>query len=120
MRADYRTLLTVPLEAVHLDEDLYPNARQYFPFRFAGSADTKQKLLVSLDDGFLSFGTGRWACPGRFFASMEMKILMAKLILDYDVDYIKERPRPWSISWMNLAPWAKMRVRRRVVDDDAQ
>lgn len=120
IRADQRTVLTVPLEAIHYDEDIHPGARRYNPFRFAtpddeGSANGtgKQKLIVSLDDGFLSFGTGRWACPGRFFASMEMKIFMANVLLNYDVEHIKRRPQPWHVLWMNLTPLATIRVRRR-------
>ncbi|CAG8958654.1 hypothetical protein HYFRA_00011495 [Hymenoscyphus fraxineus] len=150
-----KTVLTVPMEAIHYDEDLYHDARCFNPFRFAvppsegvpkagkklaggdinvgdanrhdadngaaGDAGTaKQKLIVTLDDGFLSFGTGRWACPGRFFASMEMKIFMANVLLNYDVEPLKKKPQPWHVLWMNLTPRAKIRVRRRQSSGKAQ
>ena len=31
------------------------------------------------------FGYGRHACPGRFFATNEIKMIVAKMILDYDI-----------------------------------
>lgn len=47
--------------------------------------------MVSVADDFLSFGHGRHACPGRFFASNEVKMLMAYVIMNYDVEFMKER-----------------------------
>lgn len=32
----------------------------------------------------MSFGYGRHACPGRFFAANEIKLIMARLLLDFD------------------------------------
>lgn len=123
IKADHKTILTVPLEAIHYDEDIYPDARRFNPFRFykpkeeAGVGDkesARQKLIVSLDDGFLSFGTGRWACPGRFFASVEMKMFMATALLDYEFEHLPKRPQPWHVLWMNLTPLSELRVRHRV------
>ncbi|CAG8519409.1 1762_t:CDS:10 [Diversispora eburnea] len=37
------------------------------------------------DKDYLIFGTGKHACPGRFFAVNEIKILMHKLILNYHI-----------------------------------
>ena len=33
----------------------------------------------------MSFGFGRHACPGRFFAANEIKLILARLLLDYDI-----------------------------------
>ncbi|KAI3327506.1 hypothetical protein F4824DRAFT_484654 [Ustulina deusta] len=33
----------------------------------------------------MGFGYGRRACPRRFFAAAEIKLLLARLLLDYDV-----------------------------------
>lgn len=33
----------------------------------------------------LNFGYGRHACPGRFFATNEIKMVLARLILEYDI-----------------------------------
>jgi len=33
----------------------------------------------------MGFGYGRHACPGRFFAANEIKLILARLLLDYDM-----------------------------------
>ncbi|RXW14001.1 hypothetical protein EST38_g11854 [Candolleomyces aberdarensis] len=38
----------------------------------------------------LIFGHGRHACPGRFFAAQEMKLMMAYMLVHYDVSYRRE------------------------------
>ncbi|KPM35289.1 hypothetical protein AK830_g11270 [Neonectria ditissima] len=40
--------------------------------------------FVSTSPQFLSFGHGKHACPGRFFASNEIKISLSHLIMKYD------------------------------------
>ncbi|GKT51020.1 cytochrome P450 monooxygenase easM [Colletotrichum spaethianum] len=40
--------------------------------------------FISTSPGFLGFGHGLHACPGRFFASNEMKIVLAHSIMNYD------------------------------------
>lgn len=32
----------------------------------------------------MAWGYGRHACPGRFFATQEVKVLLAQLLLEYD------------------------------------
>lgn len=40
--------------------------------------------LVSTSAEHLGFGHGHYACPGRFFAANEIKILLCHLLLKYD------------------------------------
>lgn len=47
----------------------------------------------------MSFGFGRHACPGRFFACNEIKLIVAQLLLEYDVkmpDGVEERYPSWT------------------------
>lgn len=39
----------------------------------------------------MGFGYGRHACPGRFFAAAEIKLLLARILLDYDVKMPEEQ-----------------------------
>jgi cytochrome P450 len=41
--------------------------------------------FVSVSTGSMMFGYGRHACPGRFFAGNEIKLLLAKILLQYDL-----------------------------------
>ncbi|RYP12038.1 hypothetical protein DL765_007498 [Monosporascus sp. GIB2] len=132
------TALAAPLEGVHHDEDIYPEPHRYKPFRFGDSANLrnisglnsgaagaaekttrrsgsqKAKSSVTLDDGFLSFGIGKHACPGRFFAVNEMKLFVAHMLLNYDVECLNRRPEPRTLGWLRL-PYndGRIRVRKR-------
>lgn len=40
---------------------------------------------MTVTKDFLHFGYGRHACPGRFFAANEIKLILARILLDYDI-----------------------------------
>ena len=52
--------------------------------------------------------------PGRFFASQQLKLLLANILLKYDIKPISKRPNN---RWLNntIGPdvWATLQVRRR-------
>jgi cytochrome P450 len=130
-------MIAVPMEPVHYDENIYPQARSFNAFRFADAnnvtnivdnftakedleqtaePERKGKSTATLDDAFLGFGFGRHACPGRFFALNEMKIFFAHMLLNYDVEYMKVRPKPLETVWLKLPlHGGKIQVRRRAV-----
>ena len=62
----------------------------------------------------LVFGHGLFVCPGRFFAANELKLLMAYLVREYDIEQLPKRPEN---KWMGslLLPPVKstIHVRRR-------
>jgi cytochrome P450 len=41
--------------------------------------------FVSVSPNSLTFGYGRHACPGRFFAANEIKMIVARAVLTWDV-----------------------------------
>ncbi|KAM0310232.1 hypothetical protein ACHAPQ_012508 [Fusarium lateritium] len=53
--------------------------------------------MVTTSDAHLAFGHGRHACPGRFFVAHELKLIIASLLLDYDIKLLEKRPKP---QWM--------------------
>lgn len=104
------TVIATTLDAIHRDERLYTDPDKFNPFRDAPDF----KSAVSLDDGFLGFGYGRHACPGRFFAVNEMKLMIAHMVLHYDVEYVGRRPELTGVVWLKV-PYnqGRVRVRRR-------
>lgn len=79
-----------------------PTAGKYDPFRFCIDADdsgaevygTKgHPSAVHLSPEYLSFGLGRHACPGRFFAVNAIKLMLGHLLLEYEVEPFNERPK---------------------------
>jgi cytochrome P450 len=53
-------------------------------------------LFTSISDTNVNFGAGRHACPGRFFAGNEIKLILAYFLLRYEVRLKEgeERPKP--------------------------
>lgn len=41
--------------------------------------------FVSMSKKSMMFGYGRHACPGRFFAGNEIKLILAKILQDFDL-----------------------------------
>ncbi|KAK3626315.1 hypothetical protein LTR56_019893 [Elasticomyces elasticus] len=112
------TTIATSAYPIQHDEDIYEDAYTYDAFRFCSvdresnksdlkSEDSKTPhwecahlnqrsprniSLVTTGDAYLSFGHGRHACPGRFFAAHMMKIMLAHIILEYDIMPLKGRP----------------------------
>lgn len=67
--------------AVYENPEVFDGYR-YYNMRKNGKTAGTQLVNTGIDS--LGFGHGRHACPGRFFAADEAKILMSHLILKYD------------------------------------
>ncbi|KAK7911789.1 ent-kaurene oxidase [Apiospora marii] len=134
------TVLGIPVEPIHYDESFYPNAHEFYPFRFVspevargvlnqqktaakadgssatgiGACHTEEKTSVTIDDSFVTFGIGKHACPGRFFALNEIKILVAHMVLHYDIEHLKGgRAKMTPILWLNAPLFNRFNVRIR-------
>ncbi|RVX65953.1 hypothetical protein B0A52_09838 [Exophiala mesophila] len=115
---------------LHHDEDIYSDARRFKAFRFAemrksgpGEVDDRNEFpdggnlqFIATSERYLGFGHGRHACPGRFFASAELKLLLAYLLVHYDLEIVGakkgERP-PCFWAGPNHVPPMRARVKAR-------
>lgn len=89
------TVVEVPNYAIANDPDFYSNPEKFDGLRFfnmrqkakeAGQFDAAaQGQFVSVSQSSLSFGYGRHACPGRFFAGNEIKMIVANCLLQFDI-----------------------------------
>ncbi|OTB17447.1 hypothetical protein K445DRAFT_310865 [Daldinia sp. EC12] len=64
----------------------------------------------------LNFGYGRHACPGRYFASLVLKILFTKLLTEYEFDFLSGSERPKNLlahEFLFTAPWQRMLIRKK-------
>ncbi|ORX70393.1 cytochrome P450 [Basidiobolus meristosporus CBS 931.73] len=62
------------------------------PFQFAANG----RLASGGGNGFITFGLGKHACPGRWFAILAIKIILATVIQNYDLK---------SVSGKHVEPW---------------
>jgi cytochrome P450 len=112
--------LAIPLYPVHHNEATYSQPDVFDPFRFSrmkeAAGDDRKMQIINPSPDFLSFGIGKHACPGRFFAANEMKLMLAHILVNYDVKMENEGVRPRS-QWIagNYIPDMKAGVmfRRR-------
>ena len=59
-------------------------------------------------------GHGRLSCPGRFFAVQEIKLLMAYMLLNYDIKYLPSKPKQKWLGPMSMPDMsATITVRRK-------
>ncbi|PPQ63388.1 hypothetical protein CVT24_005653 [Panaeolus cyanescens] len=103
----------------HLDEKLYPDPHTFDPLRFVkmASESTKKFDITAVGLDLIVFGYGRHACPGRFFAAVEMKLILAYLVTHYDMKFAKEGVRPSDLTvGINVLPnpFAEVLFRKRV------
>nr|UOW59931.1 SonI [Paraconiothyrium archidendri] len=76
------------------DPDSFDPMRNYRK-RYAGNGENKLKFTAGQSDpSSLAFGYGGQACPGRYFAVHEIKMLIARLLSEYDFKYPEGKSRP--------------------------
>ncbi|KAH8166832.1 hypothetical protein CIB48_g1375 [Xylaria polymorpha] len=84
--------------SIHRDEGNYPDAVRYDAFRFVRGQDPEvggvkgPQGLVNTSEKFMGFSHGSHACPGRFFATTQLKIALGHIALLYEIEPIPERP----------------------------
>ena len=92
------THFSMPTAAIAVDERLGPGANEFDPMRFykqrQDPAETNLHQFTTTEKTSLHFGYGKWACPGRFFAMYEIKMILAYLLLRYDFKFPDEGGRP--------------------------
>lgn len=79
------------VDALHLtqSEDMWDNPTVFEPMRFLKLREQPgnqgRYLFTSTGPEFPSWGDGPQACPGRVFAANTLKIILAELIMRYDL-----------------------------------
>ncbi|PCH34274.1 cytochrome P450 [Wolfiporia cocos MD-104 SS10] len=114
------TFVAAAATSTHLDEENYENAEIFNPFRFSDKrledGEKNKHQYVSTSSEYIGFGHGKHACPGRFFAANELKVMLAHIVLNYDVMFENEGKKPDNIfvaTTVLPAPDAKVLFRKR-------
>ncbi|KAJ4317019.1 hypothetical protein N0V94_005160 [Neodidymelliopsis sp. IMI 364377] len=116
-------IIEVPAHAVYHDSSVYPDSdkfdglRHYKLRRGGSTTDHARNQFVTTNEQNLSWGYGRHACPGRFFATNEIKMIVARLILDYDIKMpngLTERHDPVNFGKQSLPDTSKPILFKRV------
>ena len=136
------TMVAAIATSTHRDEENYSNPDVFDPFRFSGTEEKQGgvggNLYVSTSASNLGFGHGKHAwcvphmirpgllftkastlficSPGRFFVASQLKMMMANLVLKYDIKLENDGLRPenqWLAAAIQPSPTAKVLFRKR-------
>jgi len=104
------------------DSSVYENPEEWDGYRFYNMREIPGKenmaQLVSTSPAHLGFGHGKHACPGRFFAANEIKIIILQILDKYDFRVHKGARTEHMLYGFNINanPFVEMEIRRRSKD----
>ncbi|KAI0395382.1 cytochrome P450 [Xylariaceae sp. FL0594] len=87
-----KTFITMATNSIARDPQNYSDPDTFDGFRFykrrqQSAQDATRHQFVSTGPDSLPFGHGKFACPGRFFAAAQIKVVLANILLGYDVSF---------------------------------
>lgn len=68
------------------------DAGKWNPYRYIDGSITEKMNLVSSNNKHYAFGMGRFVCPGRFFLAAEMKVILCRLLMGWDLRIRSDQP----------------------------
>ncbi|KAF4816228.1 Cytochrome P450 monooxygenase ATR2 [Colletotrichum siamense] len=100
------TKLEFPTFAIHRDTDFYEDATSFDGYRFLKKRHEDEETsakhhYVSARKDMLGWGYGKTACPGRFLADIEIKLIVAFILLNYDIKNPEGQGRHKSVHFEN-------------------
>ncbi|OJJ05788.1 hypothetical protein ASPVEDRAFT_32144 [Aspergillus versicolor CBS 583.65] len=105
------------------DPSIAPEPEVFDPMRnyrkrHANNGENMNKFVAGQTDiNSLSFGYGGQACPGRYFAVSEIKMILARLLVELDFAYPEGKSRPQNMfadENVFMDPKAKLMMRKRL------
>lgn len=90
-----------PTISIHHSDKIYESPDIFDGFRFyrmrqaEGMANKFQNVTTSVD--YLAFGLGSNPCPGRFFATNELKVILAHVLLKFEIKLKDGMARPENV-----------------------
>ncbi|KAK5996321.1 Cytochrome P450 monooxygenase gloP [Cladobotryum mycophilum] len=130
------TNISVAAWSIHHDASFYENPHEYDALRFSrprediaqktqsgviteknienAIAVDKVNSLSTTSETFLAWGHGRKSCPGRYFATDVMRLVIASMVKDYEIEPLLVRPKnKWIMDTILPPGGAMLRIRRR-------
>ncbi|SPO07542.1 uncharacterized protein DNG_10236 [Cephalotrichum gorgonifer] len=108
------TIVCVDQHHIHTSETLYPDPEVFDPWRFLRmrqkSGHESRHQYTNNGPDLLTWGDGPQVCPGRVFAGNTIKILLAQLLLNYDIQYPLGTGKPPRLSFPNGSVQPDMKV----------
>ncbi|KAI9732732.1 MAG: hypothetical protein M1818_007466 [Claussenomyces sp. TS43310] len=120
------SVVLLPVQLLHFDEDVFPNPEQFIPERWISelpSSATNEEREAAMQQqrkqaaSLRSFGGGTGLCSGRFVAEQEILSTVSTMLLLFDIE-LEDGPKdfklsPRSIGIMSPAKETKVKLRKR-------
>lgn len=94
------THLAFPAYHIGRDPTMVPNGDHFNGLRWyrqrlgKNSEERSKNQFVTPDSEYLTFGSGKYVCPGRFIASSMLKLMMTAVLLRYEFKWTAGVPKP--------------------------
>lgn len=121
------THIAMASDAVSHDPACLPGGgdpEAFDPFRYArlreDEANRNRYQFATTDEMNLHFGHGIYACPGRFFAGIEAKLILIHILMMCDFKFKDGDTRPANLSFEEACypdPSFRVLMRRRVIPE---
>ena len=101
------------------DPEVFDGLRYYRMRQREGHANKHQ--FATTDPYTLHFGHGKYSCPGRFLASNVIKLILGRLLLDFDFRFPSSQGRPEDVrvhEYVFPDPLGKVEFKLRKGADD--
>ena len=109
-----------------MDPSIIPDPEAFDPLRsyrkrYANDGENHHKFMAGQTNATqLSFGHGGQACPGRYFAVHEIKLILAQLLIEYEFSWPEGKSES-KIIYINevnyVEPLAKIMMKKRKVTE---
>jgi cytochrome P450 len=76
------TVMSVPTYTIQRDPRFWTDAHDFIPERWGDLSTEKAP--------WIPFTRGQWACPGRNFAMMELRMVISRIALQYNIAIAEE------------------------------
>lgn len=101
--------IAVPAGPLMLTQSQFPNPQEFDGFRYhrmrqegteeSKTAAAKTSQFTSTGQYSLVFGHGRFACPGRFYAGLESKLMLIHVLENYELKLPVGTERPKNLQY---------------------
>lgn len=83
-----KTILSCPIWTMQYDERCFKDANKFIPERWLDGSHPESRADLMLDKrGFVPFSMGGMNCAGRYFAYMEIKVFVAKMLRKFEIAF---------------------------------
>ena len=82
------SMVFISVYNIHRHSDFWPNATEFDPDRFLIESAGAQRHRCA----YIPFGAGERFCIGSNFASVELQILLARIVATFDLHIVDEEP----------------------------